>query len=336
MDSLTHIVIGAIIGEAYAGKSIGKKALVLGALFQSIPDIDFISSFFVSPSASLLAHRGFTHSLLFIIIVSLVFSFAAHKWFKKIHLTFMSWAGFIALELVVHITLDSLNIYGVGWLEPFSPQRFSFHSLFVIDPFYSVILFIAFVVLIFYRTTYHYRFVWALGSLTISCLYISLSFFNQVLVNHRLESALITQNISSQRYFATPTEFNIFLWYCVVEVDSGYYVGFSSVFDKEQFIQFYFFLRNENRTVELSDRLELANLIRFSKGYYTIDRIEGELVFNDLRFGREAGWQHDQAAFTFHYYLQQPSKNIGRLQRGRWSQLNRSSLEALVQRIKGN
>ena len=135
MDSLTHIAIGAIIGELYAGKSLGKKALVLGAAFQSIPDIDFVSTIFVSPSASLLAHRGFTHSFLFLIILSFVLAFAARKWFRDFDLSFTSWTGFVALELLVHVILDSLNVYGVGWLDPFSHVRISFHSLFVIDPF---------------------------------------------------------------------------------------------------------------------------------------------------------------------------------------------------------
>lgn len=335
MDSLTHIAIGAIIGELYAGKSLGKKVLLIGAVFQSIPDIDFVSSLFVSPSANLLAHRGFTHSFLFLIILSLVLAIAARKWFRDFDLSFIRWTGFVALELLVHLLLDSLNVYGVGWLEPFSHVRISLHSLFVIDPFLLLILVGAFLMLVLHRHTYRHRFKWAAGSLIVCFLYMCASFLNLRIINKRLESTLISQNISCQRFFSTPTEFNIFLWYCVVEADTGYYIGYSSVFDQEPFIQFYFFPRNESRTIDLSDRTELANLVRFSQGYYTIDRMEGELVFNDIRFGREAGWQHNQSAFTFHYYLQQPAKNAGRLQRGRWTQLNRSNLQALVQRIKG-
>jgi len=336
MDSLTHIAIGAIIGELYAGKSLGKKVLLIGAFFQSIPDIDFVSSLFVSPSASLLAHRGFTHSFLFLIILSLVLATAARKWFRDFDLSFIHWTGFVSIEVLVHLLLDSLNVYGVGWFEPFSHMRISFHSLFVIDPFLLLVLSTTFLILLLSRHTYRYRFMWSSGGLIVCFFYMCVSFLNIGIINKRLESTMISQNISCQRYFSTPTDFNIFLWYCVVEVDSGYYIGYSSIFDKEPFIQFYFFARNENRTIDLSDRTELANLVRFSQGYYTIDRMEGELVFNDLRFGREAGWQHNHAPFTFHYYLQQPSKNAGRLQRGRWAQLNRSNMVALVERIKGN
>ncbi|HLP38350.1 metal-dependent hydrolase, partial [Lacibacter sp.] len=65
MDSITHIALGACIGEAFFEKGFGKKAMLWGALAQSIPDIDFVASFWMGTADDLLAHRGFTHSLLF-------------------------------------------------------------------------------------------------------------------------------------------------------------------------------------------------------------------------------------------------------------------------------
>ena len=47
MDSLTHIVLGAAIGEAMLGKKIGKKGILWGALAASLPDIDVL---FVPPN----------------------------------------------------------------------------------------------------------------------------------------------------------------------------------------------------------------------------------------------------------------------------------------------
>ena len=70
MDSLTHIALGACIGEAILGHKIGKKALLIGALAQSIPDVDFIESFWLSEAEQLIAHRGITHSFFFIILIS--------------------------------------------------------------------------------------------------------------------------------------------------------------------------------------------------------------------------------------------------------------------------
>ena len=72
MDSITHIALGACMGEAFAGKQLGRKAMLWGALAQSIPDIDFLASFWMDTASNLLAHRGFTHSFLFCLISGLI------------------------------------------------------------------------------------------------------------------------------------------------------------------------------------------------------------------------------------------------------------------------
>ena len=48
MDSLTQIVLGASVAEASLGKKIGNKAIVLGAIAGTIPDLDIITKFFVN------------------------------------------------------------------------------------------------------------------------------------------------------------------------------------------------------------------------------------------------------------------------------------------------
>ena len=47
MDSLTQIVLGASVAEASLGKKIGNKAIVLGAIAGTIPDLDIVTRFFV-------------------------------------------------------------------------------------------------------------------------------------------------------------------------------------------------------------------------------------------------------------------------------------------------
>ncbi|HZE85535.1 MAG TPA: metal-dependent hydrolase, partial [Puia sp.] len=79
MDSLTHIVLGAIIGEAVAGRRLGKKAMLLGAVAQSIPDIDFVASSWLDTSRDVLAHRGITHSFLFVALMGTALAFLARR-----------------------------------------------------------------------------------------------------------------------------------------------------------------------------------------------------------------------------------------------------------------
>lgn len=65
MDSLTQIVLGAACGEVVAGKKIGNRAMLWGAVGGTIPDLDVLASFFTDEIASTSFHRGFMHSFLF-------------------------------------------------------------------------------------------------------------------------------------------------------------------------------------------------------------------------------------------------------------------------------
>jgi len=65
LDSLTQIVLGAACGEVVAGKKIGNRAMLWGAVGGTIPDLDVLASFFTDEIASTSFHRGFMHSFLF-------------------------------------------------------------------------------------------------------------------------------------------------------------------------------------------------------------------------------------------------------------------------------
>jgi inner membrane protein len=336
MDSLTHIALGACIGEAFFEKGFGKKAMVWGALAQSIPDIDFIASFWLPTSEDLLAHRGFTHSLLFALVIVPVFALVADKIHRPHNIMFKKWYWFFTAEVLMHLFLDGFNNYGVGWLEPFSHQRFSFNILYVADPFFSIWPGIAFVMLlILHRFHKHRNFWWKLG-LTLPFLYLIYCGYNKVMINKDVKHILATQNIPHQRYFTTPTPLNNWLWYIVAGTDTGYYVGFRSVFDTQNKIDFEYFPRNDSLLNNMSDHEDLQHLIRFSQQYYTIEQWNDTLVFNDLRFGQIVGWQNPKEKFVFHYFLQHPEDNELVVQRGRFKGWNLLTAKSLLQKIKGN
>ncbi len=68
MDSLTQIVLGAACGEAVAGKKLGNRALLWGAVGGTIPDLDIFAALFTDEIASTSFHRGFMHSFLFALL----------------------------------------------------------------------------------------------------------------------------------------------------------------------------------------------------------------------------------------------------------------------------
>lgn len=336
MDSLTHIVLGACIGEAVAGRRLGKKAMFWGILTQSLPDIDFVASFWMNPVNDLLAHRGFTHSFLFIALIAPLLALAADRWHRPHNYSFKGFALFFALEMLVHVVLDACNAYGTGWFEPFSHYRVSFHLLFVADPLFSVWPFIAFMVLLFSRTSYTARRKWAIGAFVLCAAYIGLSIINKTAVDRSVKEVAQQEKITYNRYFSTPTPLNNMLWFVVLENEKGYYIGHRSMFDKDADTPLlHFVLRHEEYLEPVKDMEDLHRLVRFSQGYYTIDRYDSTLVFNDLRFGQMIGWVNPEAHFVFHYYLQKPDENSLVIQRGRFTDWDRKAVGALLRRMRG-
>ena len=164
MDSITHIALGACIGDAFFGKAIGKKAMLWGALAQSVPDVDFVAAFWMNPAENLLAHRGFTHSILFALMVTPLLSLLAERWHRPHNISTGRWMLFFGLQIFLHIFIDAFNSYGVGWFEPFSHYRMSFNAIFVADPFFSVWSGIAFVaLLVLKRRNTNRKYWWKFG-----------------------------------------------------------------------------------------------------------------------------------------------------------------------------
>ena len=160
---------------------------------------------------------------------------------------------------------------------------------------------------------------------------------NKNITNKRIESTLKSNKVNYKRYFATPTAFNSMLWYCVVEADSGYYIGYSSIWDRSTEITFSHFKQQRYLLKGMEDDEEVENLIQFSNGYFTVEQLEDEtILFNDLRFGRIAGWKNEPTDFSFHYYLKNPGRNLLVVQRGRYAEWNLPTMKSLLVRIKGN
>lgn len=334
MDSLTHIALGALVGEAMAGRKLGKKAMGLGAIVQSIPDIDFLAAFWLSPSENLLAHRGFTHSLLFILLIASLFAFLTGRLRKTLSMS--QWFCFFILQLCIHLVIDSFNAYGIGLLEPFSSLRFSFNLIFVADPFFSVPVGFAGAALFLLRNDSDFRKIWLRFGLISGLLYLSYTVYNKLIIERDVTTAYQLRNLKPDRSFTTPTPFNNWLWYAAAEVDSGYFISYHSVFDSQPDKRLEFYSRKDHLSNAIQNREELNRLLQFSQGYYTLEQRGATITFHDLRFGQVTGWASPRSRFAFRYYLQPSSANKFVVQRGRFENWNKQTVESLLTRIKGN
>jgi inner membrane protein len=337
MDSITHIALGACMGEAFLDRKLGRKALLWGAVAQSAPDIDFLASFWMNTSSNLLAHRGFTHSFLFVVLISVFLALLAERWHRPHNISFRQWLLFFAGVIFIHVFIDAFNNYGVGWFEPFSHKRISFNAIYVADPFFSIWPGIALLMLIFIKhSSVNQRKKWWTMGLVMSGIYLLYCLFNKQTIDRDVKKILKTQDIRYTRYFTTPTALQNWLWYVVAGNDSGYYIGYRSVFDGKKQIDFEYFPRNDHLLDSVEDTEALQKLKRFSREFYTAEEWSDTLVFNDLRFGQITGWQDPRNKFVFHYYLKDSADNKLVVQRGRLEGWNIKSFKSLIKRIEGN
>lgn len=336
MDIVTHIAVGACMGEAVLGKRIGKKAMLWGAIAHSFPDVDVVSALWLDTPHELLAHRGITHSIAGGIAIIILLSWIAIRLNADQKIKKSNWIFFFSLAVLLHPFIDAFNSYGVGWFEPFSNYRVSFNAVYVADPLFSIVPVFAAVALVFIHPKSMLRKVWWRVAFIVTGIYLVTCVADKAIVEHDVKKALKQQNISYNRYFTTPAPFQNMLWYVVAGNDSGYYVGYRSVFDRSGAIAFHYFPANEYLLSGYNNQQELELLKRFSQQWYTVEKWNDTIVFNDLRFGQIAGWYDSAAHFTFHYFLGGSPDNRLVMQRGRLKGWNRQSINRFFRRIAGN
>lgn len=136
MDPLTHVATGVAISQLVPSPSRGWAALA-GFLFAILPDLDYVLRF-TNPLAYLKHHRGFSHSLVALVLYVLVGAtlgrlLGGPRWFRPLVII-----GF--LVLASHLFMDWTTSYGTQLLNPFTRAKFSLDWVFIIDPFLSALV----------------------------------------------------------------------------------------------------------------------------------------------------------------------------------------------------
>jgi membrane-bound metal-dependent hydrolase YbcI (DUF457 family) len=141
MDSLTQIVLGAAVGELLLGRRLGNKAMLLGAIGGTLPDLDVIYNFFDDdPIAHLKVHRAYSHSLFTHIVLAWPLAWLSVRWRKLRDITFGRWYLFWFLALFTHALLHHLRNQIVSALYRLSGclQQHQRHRSFVHHTIYAV------------------------------------------------------------------------------------------------------------------------------------------------------------------------------------------------------
>jgi inner membrane protein len=336
MDTLTHTVLGVCTGQVIAGKKLGKKAMLIGALVNNLPDLDMLANFWHSPAEALLSHRGITHSILFAVLICPFLIWFFRKVNPSSNLTWKEWFYLIGHGLVLHIVLDACTTYGTGWFEPFNHYRVSFNTLFILDPFFMLPLLISAITLLILNKNKPSRSRIASIALVLSGFYLASTIAIKFSVNQHVKSELERQGIAHVDYAESPTPLNNLLWYVLVKQGHGYQAGYYSILDQFPAIHFEAI---EQRDSLLSPYLHLSDvqcLLRFSKGYYQISkRPDSNLVFSDIRFGQIGVDELSKAPFVFNFELVK-SANDTIVRQAPFKNNSGKDIQRLYERVKGN
>lgn len=122
----SHAITAIPISLGFAEKINKRKIIILSIIFSILLDFDGIGFQFGIKYNSLFGHRGFSHSLLFILIASIVFIFLTSPKIKlKSKTGLLLFLNFFTIG-ALHILLDSMTNGGLGvaLFSPLSNQRF--------------------------------------------------------------------------------------------------------------------------------------------------------------------------------------------------------------------
>ncbi|MGS0536397.1 metal-dependent hydrolase [Pseudoalteromonas sp. SaAl2] len=99
MDSLTQVVLGSAVAYSVLGNKLGRKSLLVGAAFGTLPDLDVLINC-GSEIENFVYHRSFSHSLLMQLLLSPLFAWLMLKmnWAKSVSCNRWSVAIFFNFE----------------------------------------------------------------------------------------------------------------------------------------------------------------------------------------------------------------------------------------------
>lgn len=285
MDSLTQIVLGAAVAEAVGGRKMGNKAAMWGAIAGTIPDLDVLIMRFYHPIDAALMHRGFSHSIIFALIMGPALGWLIHRLYKKRYEQ-KTWIWLFFLSIITHPILDIFTNYGTEFLWPFN-YRITFNSVFVVDPLYTVPFLLCILIALFLKRDNRWRSKINNFGLYYSSAYLLWGIIIKLTVLSNSTEYFSSNGLKTRNSMVTPMPLTSFYWMILAEDDTNYYIGYKSLF--------YDFNKNDIDTIRKDRKLfnqlrwpdkDYTEQLKFiSNGYYTTEQCGDTFKFYDLRFG---------------------------------------------------
>ncbi len=181
MDPASHFIIGLGI-SAFSGESTQlTNPVVLGSAIGAIsPDIDIVVKYVKDNFSYLKHHRGPTHSIVALVVMSLLISTGLY--FILPGYSFLKIFMWTFIGSLSHTFFDYLNVYGANFFYPFIRSKHKANLLMLYDPFILALAFI----LIFVNTysTAFYILIVSLFVIYMIFVHVSRYIAKKILVKH--------------------------------------------------------------------------------------------------------------------------------------------------------
>lgn len=285
MDSLTQATLGALCGELLLRKQLGWKGAAWGLFFGTLPDLDLIAAPVRDSLVYLKNHRGVSHSLFLMLLVSPLFG----RLLAKLHhsLSAKRASLFVLLTWSTHVLIDCFNSYGTQVFEPFSDQRVTLNNMSIIDPLFTLPMVVGVIWALFKQKESQSRS--RIVTITTSWIvfYTLLSFTFLGIAQRQFERQLSAAGITADASFTSCTLGNIFLWRTLARDPENYYVSYWSVFDSsDRLVEIDTIKRTPELVAPYRDSEAFKMLDWFSQGWWKV-AADGEdgVILVDMRFG---------------------------------------------------
>jgi inner membrane protein len=307
MDSLTQAVLGAAVGEFIAGKKMGNKAILWGAVAGTIPDLDVVFAPFVDDMGSLLWHRSFSHSILVFLLLAPAIGWLASR---RSAYDGKLWTRLYFWGFLTHALLDTFTVFGTQLLWPLSSYGFAFNTIFIIDPVYTLPMLMSLLIVLWLKRESDLRRRIANLGLVISTAYLALTLLNKKYIDSVFYKSFERQGIEVEHYMSNPAPLTNLLWYGLAKgTDGVLYYGLYSILDLHDQVDFMQFKSDEGALEKYRSSLNESELARFdefvskAKGFELVALKDGKLEYYDTRFSYWNNFDNGGGYWVFSYLL---------------------------------
>lgn len=288
MDSLTQIALGAAVADGAAGRQVGRRAMLWGAICGTFPDLDSFVPLGDAVS-DFTYHRSASHSLFVLAAVTPLFVWLIRKLHPDTAAHQRRWMALVYLVFATHVLLDSFTVYGTQIFWPLWTTPMTWSTIFIIDPLYTLPLLAGVIAALVAGRTRTWGRAANTAGLVLSTAYLAWTLGAKLHVEQVAHRALETQRIAAGDVLTTPAPFNSILWRILAVNDEHYYEGFYSLLDDTTVVRFTRHPRNLDliRSGPLSESWPVQRLQWFTKNFYTVEIVGEDIAVTDLRMGVE-------------------------------------------------